>query len=409
MSETPGSRNGTGDIPSAEADRRNGASAGAGKLNGAPAVAGVQPLRTEAVGLLAAGLAHDLNNMLGGIVATAELLSMRAVANEDARDLDAIVDQAVKASELVRQILAFSRQDLLNPVTAELGESLERLEPVLAALTGPRVRLELQRGAPVQVRMDPTALERAAINLVLNARDAIMESQGGRGRGRIRVRSGRIGPGERPDTGRGFMPAVPYGVLSVEDDGPGVDPSVAARIFEPYFTTRSNGQGLGLSSAFGLVKQSGGFLLNERTPMGGARFAIYLPEVDAVAEQSAADRAPGGKVILLVEDELLLRMSVARGLERQGWRVRQAADGAAALQRLDEERPAVLVSDIRMPGMDGIGLTEAARKVHPGLPVLLTSGFADEAARAAVPGLGVGFLPKPYTVKTLGERIRELM
>lgn len=408
MSETPGSRNGTGERRPADAGKRNGCPADAGKKNGPPAVAGVQPLRTEAVGLLAAGLAHDLNNMLGGIVATAELLSMRAVAHEDARDLDAIVDQAVKASELVRQILAFSRQDLLNPVTTELGEALDRLEPVLAALTGPRVRLELLRGDPVQVRMDPTALERSAINLVLNARDAIMESDGGRGRGRIRVSSTRIAPGERPETGRSFMPAVPYGVLAVEDDGPGVDPAMAARIFEPYFTTRSNGQGLGLSSAFGLVKQSGGFLLNERTPMGGARFAIYLPECGALADQGPADRAPGGKVILLVEDELLLRMSVARGLERQGWRVRQAADGAAALLRLQTERPAVLVSDIRMPGMDGIGLTEAARDLHPGLPVLLTSGFADEAARVAVPGLGVGFLPKPYTVKTLGERIRQL-
>jgi two-component system, cell cycle sensor histidine kinase and response regulator CckA len=174
---------------------------------------------------LAAGLAHDLNNMLGGIVATAELLSMRAVERQDARDLDAIVDQAVKASELVRQILAFSRQDLLNPVTAELGELLARLEPVLAALTGPRIWLELERGDPVLVRMDPTALERAAINLVLNARDAIMESdsgrvQAGRSSGSIRISAGRIRPGERPDAGRGFMPAVPYGVLRVEDDGP---------------------------------------------------------------------------------------------------------------------------------------------------------------------------------------------
>ena len=389
MSGTPGSRNAT-------ADHR------------APAVAGVQPLRTEAVGLLAAGLAHDLNNMLGGIVATAELLAMRTRGRADVRDLDAIVDQAVKASELVRQILAFSRQDLLTPVTAELGEALRGLQPVLSALTGPGVRLEMERGEPVLIRMDPTALERTAINLVLNARDAIVEA-GGRGRGRIRVRTGRIGPGGRPEAGRGFMPAVPYGVLAVEDDGPGVDPMLAARIFEPYFTTRGQGQGLGLSSAFGLVKQSGGFLLLEPSPLGGARFAVYLPEADAPAGPSMVERAPGGRVVLLVEDELLLRMSVSRGLERQGWRVRQAADGAAALQRLQTERPAVLVSDIRMPGLDGIGLTQAARAVHPGLPVLLTSGYADEAARAAVPGLGVGFLPKPYTVKTLGERLRELV
>lgn len=394
MSGTPGWKSGTGEVR-------------------APAVAGVQPLRTEAVGLLAAGLAHDLNNMLGGIVATAELLSMRAGAREDARDLDAIVEQAVRASELVRQILAFSRQDLLKPVTAELGESLERLQPVLSALTGPAVRLELVRGDPVLVRMDPTALERAAINLVLNARDAILEAGGGRGRaavgGRIRVSASRIGPGGRPEAGRSFMPAVPYGVLAVDDDGPGVDPELSARIFEPYFTTRAQGQGLGLSSAFGLVKQSGGFLLTEPSPLGGARFAIYLPEAEGLAEPAAFDRAPGGRVVLLVEDELLLRMSVARGLERQGWRVRQAADGAAALQRLEAERPAVLVSDIRLPGLDGIGLTEAAQALYPGLPVLLTSGYADEAARAAVPGLMVGFLPKPYTVKTLVERIRELV
>jgi two-component system cell cycle sensor histidine kinase/response regulator CckA len=361
------------------------------------------------VGLLAAGLAHDLNNMLGGIVATAELLSMRMAVHEDARDLDAIVDQAVKASELVRQILAFSRQDMLNPVRGALAGMLDRLEPVLAALTGPRVRLELALGDPVQVLMDPTALERAAINLVLNARNAITEANGGRGRGRIRISAGRIGPGARPETARGFMPAVPYGVLAVEDDGPGVDASVAARIFEPYFTTRARGQGLGLSSAYGLVKQSGGFLLNEPTPLGGARFAIYLPEVDGQSAPFQADRAPGGKIVLLVEDELLLRMSVARGLERQGWRVRQAADGEAALARLKQERPSVLVSDIRMPGLDGIGLTRAARRLHAGLPVLLMSGYADEAARAAVPGLGVGFLPKPFTVKTLGERIRELV
>lgn len=347
--------------------------------------------------------------MLGGIVATAELLAMRMAAHADARDLDAIVDQAVKASELVRQILAFSRQDLLNPVQAALAAMLDRLEPVLAALTGPRVRLELGRGEPVQVLMDPTALERAAINLVLNARNAITEANGGRGRGRIRISAGRIGPGARPEAARGFMPAVPYGVLAVDDDGPGVDPAVSARIFEPYFTTRARGQGLGLSSAYGLVKQSGGFLLNEPSPLGGARFAIYLPEANGQPASLQPERAPGGRVVLLVEDELLLRMSVARGLERQGWRVRQAADGEAALARLQQERPSVLVSDIRMPGLDGIGLTRAARTLHAGLPVLLMSGFADEAARAAVPGLQVGFLPKPFTVKTLGERIRELV
>lgn len=370
-------------------------------------------MRTRAVGLLAAGLAHDLNNMLGGIVSTVELLQMRDrragdFGGEDARDLGAILDQALKASELVRQILAFSRQDLLNPAAADLGELLVRTAPVLTALTGPRVVLDIRRGAAVAVTVDSTALERVLVNLVLNAREAILEAPDGPGHGRIRLETQRIGPGERPEAGRGFMPAVPYGVLSVTDDGPGVDPAVAARIFEPYYTTRPHGQGLGLSSAFGLVKQSGGFLLLEPSARG-ARFALYLPETGDALQAQAMPRAPAGRTLLLVEDELMLRMSVARGLERLGWRVRQAADGEAALKRLADERPAVLVSDIRMPGLDGLGLTAAARRIWPGLPVLLTSGYADEAARAAVPALGVGFLPKPYTLKSLGERLREML
>ena len=362
-------------------------------------------VRTRAVGLLAAGLAHDLNNMLGGIVATAELLQDRARDPGDSRDLSAIVDQAVKASGLVRQILAFSRQDLLNPVPGEVGDLLRRMAPVLTALAGPRVAVEIGHGASAPVHADPTALERVLVNLVLNARDAILES--GRGSGCIRVESGRIPPGARPDAGRAFMPAVPYAVLSVADDGPGVEPAIAARIFEPYFTTRPKGQGLGLSGAFGLVKQSGGFLLLEPSRRG-ARFAVYLPETAAGAPASPQG-AQAGRLLLLVEDEPMLRLSVARGLERQGWRVRHAPDGEAALKRLAQERPAAMVSDIRMPGLDGIGLTAAARAMWPGLPVLLTSGYADEAARAAVPGLGVGFIAKPYTVRSLGERLRELV
>lgn len=373
-------------------------------------------VRTRSVGLLAAGLAHDLNNMLGGIVATAELLQARSDARSDdgdLRDLSVIVDQAVRASELVRQILAFSRQDMLNPAPADLDALMERMLPVVSALTGPRVELVVRRGPPVQVRVDATALERVVVNLVLNARDAIMDMRGGRGPyprkvGRIELMTARIGPGERPEAARGFMPAVPYAVLSVSDDGPGVSAEHVARIFEPYFTTRPRGQGLGLSSAFGLVKQSGGFLLLEPS-LRGARFAVYLPELLEAVLPEAVPAQPAGRLLLLVEDELVLRMSVARGLERQGWRVRQAPDGEAAMRRLKAERPAVMVSDIRMPGLDGIGLTEAARAMWPGLPVLLTSGYADEEARAAVPRLGVGFLAKPFTVRTLNERLREIV
>lgn len=347
----------------------------ADRSRGAERHAAAAPVRTEAVGLLAAGLAHDLNNMLGGIVATAELLSARLPQRgEEARDVEAIIDQAVKASRLIRQILSFSRQDLLHSVTADLGAMLDQLAPMLAALAGPSVRFQQTAGEPVLVHVDATALERVVVNLVINAREALLP-----GGGVIRVSTARIGPGHRPEAARGFMPPAVYGALSVEDDGPGVDPRYAARIYEPYFSTRPNGQGLGLSTAFGLVKQSGGYLLHDRGPLGGARFTVYLPE------------------------------AAARGLERLGYRVRQAADGEAALARLEEERPALLISDIRMPGLDGIELTRRARARHPGLPVLLVSGYADEAARAAVPGLDIAYLEKPFTLRTLGERVSELI
>lgn len=361
-------------------------------------------VRTEAVGLLAAGLAHDLNNMLGGIIATAELLQLRGrVRGEDAQDLGAIVEQAGRASGLIRQILAFSRQALLVPTIAPLDQLVDGFAPMLGALVGPSAELRREQGAAVLVRMDPTALERAVVNLVLNARTAAGP------RGHIRLSTTRLAPGLRPDDGRSFMPSVPYGALSVEDDGPGVDALHAPRIFEPYFTTRAQGQGLGLSTAFGLVKQSGGFLLYDRSDLGGARFTIYLPEVAPERPRYARLAQGSSKIILLAEDDLLLRMAAARGLERLGYRVRQAADGESALKRLEAECPSLLISDIRLPGLDGVALATAARATHPDLPVLLVSGYADESVRAALPGLGAAFLAKPFTLKTLGERVRELV
>lgn len=363
------------------------------------------PVRTRAVGLLAAGLAHDLNNMLGGIVATAELVQARGrCGGEDARDLEAIVGQAVKASRLIRQVLAFSRQDLLNPEVAALEALLAPLLPTLKAMTAPRATLDLQLSPAGPVRIDPTALERIVVNLVLNAREAVPDMGG-----RIRLTTGRIGAAQRPEAARGFMPPGAYAALRVEDNGPGVPPAIAARIFEPYFTTRPDGQGLGLATAFGLAKQSGGFLLQAPGALGGAGFTLFLPVASGEAGRQAAPRAVAGDVILLAEDDMLLRMSTARSLERLGYRVRQAADGEAALARLERERPALLLSDIRMPGLDGIALTRAARLRHPGLPVLLVSGYADEMARGAVPDLDVAVIAKPFSMRELAERLAELI
>jgi len=368
--------------------------------------AGAAPLvvRTRAVGLLAAGLAHDLNNMLAGIVATAELLRERlGDSSDEGADLAAIIAQSAKASALVRQILAFSRQETLVPVTEPLDRLLDSLGALLEPLVGRQLQLARGCGADVRVRVDPTALERSVVNLALNARAAAGAD------GHIRLSTEQIEPDGIPAAARAFMPPVSYAVVRVEDDGPGVDPAHVARIFEPYFTTRKGGQGLGLATAYGLVKQSGGFLLYDRSGLGGARFSIFLPEVEPRRQKSPRPLVDTVPVVLLVEDDLLLRMSMARGLERQGFRVRQAADGAGAWRRLLSERPSLLLSDIRMAGMDGVTLTQAARRLYPDLPVLLVSGYADEAARAAMPDLGVAFLAKPFTLQTLGERVRGLV
>jgi two-component system cell cycle sensor histidine kinase/response regulator CckA len=367
------------------------------------------PVVTQAVGLLAAGLAHDLNNMLGGIVATAELLAARARPDSaDGRDLAAIVAQAAKASALIRQILAFSRQDVLQPRVLTLGALLESLLPTLGAMAGPRIKLEhaVTEGPKPMLRADPSALERVIVNLVLNARDAL-----GQGGGRIRISTARIGPNGLPRAGAAFMPAISYVAVAVEDDGPGIAPAIAARIFEPYFTTKPQGQGLGLATAYGIVKQSGGFLLYDPAPIGGARFTIYLPECEAKdLRLPPLRRESGVRTILFAEDEALLRASAARGLERLGYQVLQAGDGASALALLaDSPDVSLLLSDIRMPVMDGIDLTRAARKLRPDLPVILVSGYADEAARAAVPDLDVAFMAKPFGLKDLAASIDSLL
>ncbi len=365
------------------------------------------PVRTQAVGLLAAGLAHDLNNMLAAIITTIELVAERSANEDDRLDLQSAVDQAARASQLIRQLLAFSRQETLNPVVVDLSAIMLALQQNCTATVGRDIRLDLVAAPPVFVKIDTTAFERILVNLLLNARNAIREC--GRAQGRIRVSCRRLTAAELPSNGRSFMPDKSYGCLTVEDNGPGIAPDIAARIFDPYFTTRDSGHGLGLSSAFGLVKQSGGFLLCDDSLLGGARFSIYLPEVAEEIRPTTVPRKGCGNVIMLVDDELLLRMSAARALERLGFRVRQAADGEAALARLETERPALLISDIRMPGIDGVELARRARAHHPGLPVLLVSGFADERARVAIPGVEAGFLEKPFTTKRLEEAVLHLL
>lgn len=370
-------------------------------------------VRTEAVGVLAAGLAHDLNSMLGGIIATAELVAGRArPGGIDVRDLEAIILQAGRASELVRQILAFSRQETLKPERFQLAEMVRTMAPVLTAVAGRHVSVAIETEVPAPTVADRTAIERVVMNLLINARDAIHAGgEMGKDTGRLLIRTGMLTGAQLPAAGANFMERRDYATLSIADNGPGVPPSIAARIFEPYFSTKQTGQGLGLASAFGLVKQSGGYLLLDEGPLGGACFTCYLPlAAPCVAPVNQAPGRATVRHILLVEDEPLLCASLARGLEVAGYRVTPAEDGVTALTSFQTQDDIdFLLTDIRIPGIDGIELARRLRVLAPRLPVLLMSGYADEQARAAILGMDAGFVAKPVTFKTLCERINALV
>lgn len=367
------------------------------------------PLRMQAVGLLAAGLAHDLNTMLGGILATADLMAARLPGDSELHDdLSLISGQAERMGTLIRQLLAFSRQEVLKPARVELAGFVTRAAPMLRALVGRHIGLSLPSRRCADVMVDAGALERVLINLVTNARDAI-----GARPGQISIQCARIEAAALPAAAARFMPSADYAALAVADDGPGVPEALRARVFEPYFTTKPEGQGngLGLATAYGLVKQSGGFLLLDEDVRRGARFTVYLPLAPATpGETIAAPAAETPPLILLAEDEELLRASARRGLEGAGYKVIAVPDAEHALEAF-AAHPSVrlLVSDIRMPGTDGVALARRLKAERPELPVLLMSGYADAAARASLEGLDAGFLAKPFRLAELKASVAAMM
>lgn len=364
----------------------------------------------QAVGLLAAGLAHDLNTMLGGILATAELMAARLPSDSPLQDdLSLIVGQAERMGALIRQLLAFSRQEVLKPVHLDLAAFLARIAPHLRTMLGSHVTLTLPTSACAAVTVDPGALERVLVNLIANARDAI-----GTRPGRIVVGCGRLARGhDLPAYAAGIVPPGDWAILWVADDGPGVPPELRARIFEPYFTTKPEGQGygLGLAVAYGLVKQSGGFLLLDPDVSAGARFVIFLPLATTGPEDRPRPPADAdAPVILLAEDEETLRNCARRGLESAGYRVIAVPDGAKAEEAfVNHPEVRLLVSDVRMPGTDGVTLARRLRRRRPDLPVLLMSGYADAAERASLADLDVAFLPKPFRLADLRSSVANLL
>ncbi len=378
-----------------------------------------QSQKLQAVGQLAGGIAHDFNNLLTAIIGASDDLLDGGGGADAADDVRLIRTSAERGAALVRQLLAFGRQQTLQPCELSINEAVEGLTGLLRRLLGGSVQLELELEQPgCTVLVDPTQLDQVLVNLAVNARDAMPEG------GQLTLRTGHITLFRALIRGEEAIPPGRYVMVEVQDSGCGIPADVLPRIFDPFFTTRRErgGTGLGLSTVHGIIRQSNGFLAVDSLPGKGTRMRIYLPRRDGeamaiprlppaatvaaatlVASPSASPSGP--RTILFVDDEDGVRRLASRAFSKRGWTVLSAESAEAALALLKPngtaESLSAIVSDVVMPGMDGSALVRAVRALRPGLPAILASGYAEEAVRGDLAAEGIGFLTKPYTLKDM--------
>jgi PAS domain S-box-containing protein len=374
-------------------------------------------LRLEAVGRLAGGIAHDLNNMLMAIVGFSDLVA-QSMEPLDARraDVDNIIQAAGRAAGLTRQLLAFARREIIQPRRLDLNAVIRGAQAILRPVLGENVELVLQLAAPGGViYADPARVEQILINLVLNARDAMPQG------GRVTVDTAVISletAARRQHTGVEIPLAGRYVVLSVRDTGHGMDAATLQRIWEPFFTTKAvgYGTGLGLSMVYGSVKQSGGFIWADSTPGKGTVIEVYWPEIQGEPEQlsetnEASTLKGGPETIILAEDDPTLRSLCERMLAGLGYRCLAVGSAEEVLALLEAgEAVDVVITDVVMAGMSGGGLGERLAQELPGLPVLFMSGFADEdVIGRGLLEAGRPFLQKPFALDDLARKVREVL
>jgi PAS domain S-box-containing protein len=352
--------------------------------------------RLEGLGRLVGGVAHDFNTMLAIILAQAELVC-DAVEDRPAVHADAaqIRETAERAAELVRRLLLFAQRDKGHVRAVDLNAVLAKAEPLLRRTLPGRIELVLAPAPePCVVTADPEQLEQILINLVVNARDAMRDG------GRLTLTTECVEVDEAASARLDGLPSGGYGALTVIDTGEGMAPEVLGRAFEPFYTTRPHGTGLGLAVVYGIAKESGGHVALYAEPGRGTTARVRLPLAGRPADAPAAppDATPQGhgELVLVVEDSGALRTLTRRLLEDAGYRVAEAESGAGALSSADAEPPDLLLTDVVMPGMSGRELAEALWARAPELPVVLMSGYTDDiVVRHGVPG--GAFLEKPFT------------
>jgi len=374
-----------------------------------------QAQKMEAVGQLAGGIAHDFNNLLTAILGSTQLL-LHATPPGDGRreDIEEIKNAGLRAAELTRQLLAFSRRQVLAPKVLDMNAVVSQMDKMLRRLIGEDVELVTQLARDLgPVSADPGQLEQVLLNLAVNARDAMPRG------GRLTIETANVVLTEEYSERHHRLPPGQYVLLAVSDTGVGMDEATQKHLFEPFFTTKEvgKGTGLGLATVYGIVKQSGGYIWVYSEPGHGTTVKVYLPRVPGAAEPLPVAAATpelrrGSEIVLLVEDAAPVRSLARKSLESYGYTVLEAADGPAALD-LAARHPRgidILVTDVVMPGMSGRELAERLAPARPAMRVLYTSGYTDDAmVRQGVLRAGVAFLQKPFVPETLARKVREVL
>jgi PAS domain S-box-containing protein len=379
-----------------------------------------QSAKMQAIGELAGGVAHDFNNLLMVVKGHAEMLTDR-LANVPAdlsasarHNVEQIQQAAERAAALTRQLLAFSRMQVLQPRVLDLNDAVAGMIQMVSRVIGENIELAFLPGGKLGcVKADPTQMEQVVLNLVVNARDAMPDG------GRLTIETSNVELDREYVAQHAVVEPGSYVMLTVSDTGTGMDEATQSRIFEPFFTTKGQGRGtgLGLATVYGVVKQSGGYIWVYSELGHGTTFKVYLPLVQDEAEKASEEKtisgpAPGTETILFVEDEESVRELVGEYLQARGYRIIEASDGLQAIDLAEKHKGAIqlLITDVVMPRLSGRELATRLAAKRPGLKVLYISGYTDDSIfRHGVLEGGMAFLQKPFNLKSIAQKVREVL
>jgi len=374
-----------------------------------------QSQKMQAVGKLAGGVAHDFNNILTVIIGNSEFLLMRHTAGDPSfNEINLIHQDALRAANLVKQLLAFSREQTMQPKVLALNGAIAEMHQLLSRLVGEGIEIKLENAPDLwPINADESQLTNAIMNLVVNARDAMPKG------GTITIRTANQTVSQAMALGAAIMPADDYVRIDVADQGTGIAKEHIGKIFDPFFTTKpvGSGTGLGLATVYGIVKQTGGYITVDSELNKGTTFSIFLPRFKGEMPVAQVESAParditGQDTVLLVEDEEAVRSFAARALRVRGYKVLEAPGGEEALE-LVRNHPApihLLITDVVMPNMDGPTLVRNLKRVRPEIAVIFMSGYAEEAFRRNDQNTAdMHFLPKPFGLKQLAAKVKDVL